>query len=227
MGILANLLFLYFLLDLFWYAATYKERKQGSRSGGLTVRPPARFTPLEQIILKVEQPRDSTVPFTYEEVCFRFANRWNWFNMLWMALRHWNREDPLVFSCILGTLGIILIIIGRYIPGVVLVYCIIMGLLLWPYTQYHQLHFKVFGYLTGVIAVVITKVVRWVVQMKEYAEDDTDIGTTVAALDDGFENDLGSKRRLSALERRAQMLDSRMDSFFGPSPIYCEFVYYN
>ena len=102
-----------------------------------------------------------------------------------------------------------------------------MGLLLWPYIEYHQLHFKVFGYLAVGIAKLINKVVRCVVQMKEYAEDDTDIGTTVAALDDGFEKDLGSKRRLSALERRAQMLDSRMDSFFGPSPIYGEFVYYN
>ena len=121
----------------------------------------------------------------------------------------------------------ILILIGWYIPGVVLSYCIIIGLLLWPYIEHHQLHFKIFGYLAVTIAKVINKAVRWVAQMKEYAEDDTDIGTTVAVLDDGFENDLGSKRRPTAMERRVQMSDSRMDSFFGPSPIYGEHVYYN
>lgn len=219
-GVLANILFVYFLLDLLWYAGTYKERKYGDKKGGgFTVRPPTRFTPLEIIICQVEQPRDATKPFTYEEVCCLFAKRWNWLNMLWMALRHWNRQDPLVFSCIIGILGIILILIGWYIPGVVLSYCIIMGLLLWPYVEYHQLHFKMLGYSTAVIAKLVDKTVRWVVQMKEYAEDDTDIGTEVAALDEGFENGLGSRQRSSAKTRRALMSDSKMDSFFGPSPI--------
>ena len=105
----------------------------------------------------------------------------------------------------------ILISIGWYIPGVVLSYCIIMSLLLWPYIEHHQLHFKIFGYLAITIAKVINKAVRWVAQMKEYAEDDTDIGTTVAALDDGFENDLGSKRQL-------------LVQISGPSPIHGELM---
>ena len=76
------------------------------------------------------------------------------------------------------------------------------------------------------IAKVINKAVRWVTQMKEYAEDDTDIGTEVAALDDGFENDLGSRRRASAA-RRLKTSDSVMDSFFGPSPIHGELLLCN
>lgn len=219
-GILANFLFLYFLFDLLLYAATYKERKHGNKEKGIVVKPPARFTPMERIMLSVEQPRDATTSFTYEEVCFLFAKRWNWLFMFWMALRHWNREDPLVFSCIIGILGVILILIGWYIPGVVLSYCIVMILLLWPYIEYHQLQSKMFEYVAVAIAKLINVAVRWVTQMKEYAEDDANIGTTVASLDDGFENDLGSSQRPSAVRRKQQLSDSRMDSFFGPSPIH-------
>lgn len=57
--------------------------------------------------------------------------------------------------------------------------------------------------------------------MKEYAEDDTDIGTEVAALDDGFEKDLGSRRRTSAA-RKPKSSNSVMDSFFGPLPVHGE-----
>ena len=209
-------------MDLLWFASTYNERKHGSKV--FTERPPARFTPLEVIICNVEQPRDATTTFNYEEVCCLFAKRWNWFNMLWMALRHWNRQDPLIFSCILGVLGFVLILIGWYIPGVVLSYCIVMAILLWPYIEHHQLHYKTLEYSGDAIAKVINKAVRWVTQMKEYAEDDTDIGTEVAALDDGFENDLGSRRRASAT-RRLKSSDSIMDSFFGPSPVHGELLY--
>ena len=77
------------------------------------------------------------------------------------------------------------------------------------------------GYLAVAIAKLINIVVRWLVQMKEYAEDDGDICTEVATLDDGFENDLGG-RRASAVKRRPQMSNSVMDSFFGPSPVHSE-----
>ena len=139
-----------------------------------------------------------------------------------MALRHWNRQDSLVFSCILGTFGIILLLIGWFIPGVVLSYCVVMAILLWPYIEHHQLHYKMFEYSGVAIAKLINKVVRWVTQMKEYAEDDTDIGTEVAALDNGFENDLGSRRRASAARPRVSY--STMDSFFGPSPVHGELL---
>lgn len=185
-------------------------------------RPPARFTPLETIICQVDQPRDAMSVFTYEEICCLFAKRWNWLHMFWMALRHWNRSDPLVFSCIIGVVGLLLIVIGWYIPGIVLLYCVVMTLLLWPYIEYHQLHYKMFDYLTVAMAKLISKVVRWVTQMKEYAEDDTDIDTNVATLDDGFEKDLGGKRRPSA-RRRPLTPDSRMDSFFG-SPVHSKWL---
>ena len=141
-----------------------------------------------------------------------------------MALRHWNRQDPLIFSCILGVLGLILIFIGWYIPGVVLSYFVVMAILLWPYIEYHQLHYKMLEYSGVAIAKLINRAVRWVTQMKEYAEDDTDIGTEVAALDDGFENDLGSRRRASAA-RRSKSSNSVMDSFFGPSPVHGELLH--
>lgn len=142
--------------------------------------------------------------------------------MFWMALRHWKRQDPLIFSCAIGIVGIVLTIIGWYIPGVVLSYFIIMGLLLWPYIEYYQLQSRMIGYLAVAIAKLINKVVCWLIQMKEYAEDDVDISTEVATFDDGFEKDLGGRRRSSAVRRRPQMANSVMDSFFGPSPIHGE-----
>ena len=47
--------------------------------------------------------------------------------------------------------------------------------------------------------------------MKEYAEDDDDIGTTMASVDERFENDLGSKWQPLA-------------QVFGLSPIHGELV---
>ena len=87
-----------------------------------------------------------------------------------------------------------------------------MGLLLWPYIEHHQIHFKIFGYLAVTIAKMIIKAVGWLVQMKEYAEDDDDdIGTTRASVDESFENDLGSKWQPLA-------------QVFGLSPIHGELV---
>lgn len=117
--------------------------------------------------------------------------------------------------------------IGYYIPGVVLSYFVVMVLLLWPYIEYHQLHYTMIGYFSVAMAKLINKAVRWVVQMKEYAEDDVDIGTKVATLDDGFDKELGARRRKASAVRRAPLmseLDSRMDSFFGPGAVYCEFM---
>ena len=206
-------------MDLLWYGSSYSQRKYGGKTFS-TEKVPSRFTPLEVIICKVDEPRDGSVIYTYEEVCCLFAKRWNWFNILWMALRHWNRQDPLVFSCIIGTFGLVLILIGWYIPGVVLSYCVVMTILLWPYIEHHQLHYKMLEYSANSIARLINKAVRWVTQMKEYAEDDTDIGTEVAVLDDGFENDLGSRRRASRASRLSHLSDSVMDSFFGPTPVH-------
>ena len=99
-----------------------------------------------------------------------------------------------------------------------------MIVLLWPYVEYHQLHFKMFNYLAVAIAKLINKAVSWLAQMKEYAEDDVNIGTKVATLDEGFDKELGSKRRPSANRQPPRMSDhdSRMDSFFGHSAIYSE-----
>lgn len=196
-----------------WYASTYSERKHGSKHKQLGNKPPTRFTSIERIICKLDEPRESPVPFTYEEVCFLFAKRWNWFNILWLALIHWYNEDPKIFCTLLVVLVSGFLSLLWYIPGLVLSYCAVMLLLLWPYIEYHQYHYKFCAYLAGIFPPLISKAVRWVTQMKEYAEDDKDIN---ASLDGRFENDLGAQ--VSAAERRRREMSEKTDSFFS-SPI--------
>ena len=198
---------------MLWHASTYSERKHGGRCKQLESKPPANFTSIERIICKLDQPRESSASFTYEEVCFLFAKRWNWCNMLWLALIHWYNEDPKIFCTLLTILVSGFISLVWYIPGLVLSYFAVMLLLMWPYIEYHQCHYQLCAFLADIIPPMISRGVRWLTQMKEYAEDDKDI---VASLDGRFENDLGS--RVSAAERRRQqMSDDRMDSFFGSS----------
>jgi len=210
-----NFMFLGGILYVMWYASTYSERKHGSKSKQLGSKPPSNFTSIERIICELDQPRESSVSFTYEEVCFLFAKRWNWFNILWLALIHWYNEDAKIFCSLLTVLVSGFISLVWYIPGLVLSYCAVMLLLMWPCIEYHQYHYQFCAYLSGIIPPMISRAVRWLTQMKEYAEDDKDIE---ASLDGRFENDLGS--RMSAAERQRQQISDRMDSFFGSSPIH-------
>jgi hypothetical protein len=94
-----------------------RERREAGRTremGGVVA--------FERALLLSNEERSCQQLVPFEVVCLTLAKLWMWIDNIWLALRHWSINDPIMFSVSLAVPGLTLAVVGRYISTIVLLY---------------------------------------------------------------------------------------------------------
>ncbi|XP_077978314.1 reticulophagy regulator 3-like [Glandiceps talaboti] len=84
------------------------------------------------------------------ELCHHLAETWVWCCSFWESVWLMRSEQPGKFCLWACSICSVLVIIGHYIPGVMLSYIIVLSLLLWPVVDYHNINQKIYNKLEPV-----------------------------------------------------------------------------
>ncbi|XP_053140185.1 reticulophagy regulator 2 isoform X2 [Hemicordylus capensis] len=81
------------------------------------------------------QPHLLSVP----ELCHCLAESWITFRLYLRELLQYKRQNPAKFCARVCSGCLILVIVGHYVPGIMISYIVLLSILLWPLVVYHEL----------------------------------------------------------------------------------------
>ncbi|XP_060629317.2 reticulophagy regulator 2 isoform X1 [Anolis sagrei] len=93
------------------------------------------------------QPHLLSVP----ELCRCLAESWITFRLYLQELLQYKRQNPAKFCARVCSGCLILVVVGHYVPGIMISYIVLLSILLWPLVVYHELIQRMYTRLEPVL----------------------------------------------------------------------------